>query len=211
MKDDPVINLATRFGPILKAAFPNEHSVTRFDVANALAEVAQSAQQAAALSAPTCSAGDKADAYQVRCLLPTGNHQWRNPMLPSELAEIRTTGKDATGIPYEVRALYAAPQPEAPAEGEQGVAWMYTKPKCFNIIRYEGERGLHIPEGFTETPLYATPQQGQEVEALGEALFKLSDRLRSSHWIEDPENHAAYEAVVRAFQKLSPTAAGESA
>lgn len=47
MKDDPIINLATRFGPILKAAFPNEHSVTRFQVANALAEAALSAQQAA--------------------------------------------------------------------------------------------------------------------------------------------------------------------
>lgn len=40
MKDDPVIALATTFGPILKAAFPNEHSVTRFQVANALAEAA---------------------------------------------------------------------------------------------------------------------------------------------------------------------------
>lgn len=40
MQDDPVIALATKFGPILKAAFPNEHSVTRFQVANALAEAA---------------------------------------------------------------------------------------------------------------------------------------------------------------------------
>lgn len=39
-KDEPIINLATVFGPIPKAAFPNEHSVTRFDVANALAEAA---------------------------------------------------------------------------------------------------------------------------------------------------------------------------
>ena len=40
MRDDPVIALAAKFGPILKAAFPNEHSVTRFQVANALAEAA---------------------------------------------------------------------------------------------------------------------------------------------------------------------------
>ncbi|WDA36443.1 hypothetical protein [Sphingobium sp. YC-XJ3] len=47
MQDDPVIALATKFGPILKAAFPNEHSVTRFQVANALAEAALSSPPAA--------------------------------------------------------------------------------------------------------------------------------------------------------------------
>lgn len=40
MNDDPIVALATKFGPILRAAFPKEHSRTRFDAAHALAEAA---------------------------------------------------------------------------------------------------------------------------------------------------------------------------
>jgi len=40
MKDDPIVAMAARFGPTLKGAFPNEHSVTRLQVADALAEIA---------------------------------------------------------------------------------------------------------------------------------------------------------------------------
>lgn len=49
----------------------------------------------------------------------------------------------------------------------------------------------------------------KDTEALGEALFKLSARLRASHWIEDPDNHAAYEAVVKAFTSLATPASAE--
>lgn len=45
---NPLIALTAKFGPILKAAFPDEHSVTRFQVANALAEAALAPQPAAA-------------------------------------------------------------------------------------------------------------------------------------------------------------------
>jgi hypothetical protein len=49
---------------------------------------------------------------QMRCLLQTGNHQWRNPRLPSELSFIKTNGKDETGIPYELRELVTRSQAE---------------------------------------------------------------------------------------------------
>lgn len=39
-RNEAIMALTAKFGPILKAAFPNEHSRARFDVANALAEVA---------------------------------------------------------------------------------------------------------------------------------------------------------------------------
>ncbi|WP_333703373.1 hypothetical protein [Sphingobium yanoikuyae] len=38
-EEEAVIAMAAKFGPTLKAAFPSEHARTRFDVANALAEV----------------------------------------------------------------------------------------------------------------------------------------------------------------------------
>ena len=41
------------------------------------------------------------------------------------------------------------------------------------------------------------------VERLGEALFRLSNRLRVSRFVEDQDNHLAYEAVVAAFQALT--------
>ncbi|MCX2696669.1 hypothetical protein [Ochrobactrum chromiisoli] len=50
---------------------------------------------------------------QMRCLLQTGNHQWRNPRLPSELSFIRANGKDEAGIPYELRELVTRSQAEA--------------------------------------------------------------------------------------------------
>lgn len=39
-----------------------------------------------------------------------------------------------------------------------------------------------------------------EVERLGEALFILSDKLRSSGFFNSDSNHAAYERVVASFQ-----------
>lgn len=57
-----------------------------------------------------------------------------------------------------------------------------------------------------EPPLSTLQRLGQEFdgeEGLGEALFALSDRLRSTGWLELPDNHAAYEKVVAAFQSLS--------
>jgi hypothetical protein len=42
MQNEVLIDLTARFGPILKAAFQNEHSVTRFQAAHALAEAALS-------------------------------------------------------------------------------------------------------------------------------------------------------------------------
>lgn len=50
---------------------------------------------------------------QMRCLLQTGNHQWRNPRLPNELSFIKANGKDETGIPYEIRELVTRSQTEA--------------------------------------------------------------------------------------------------
>lgn len=44
---------------------------------------------------------------------------------------------------------------------------------------------------------------------LGEALFALSDRLRSSGFLDDDANHQAYEKVVAAFN--APDKAGEEA
>jgi len=67
---DPAIDLAARFGPILKAAFPKEHSVTRFQVANALAS--------AVLASPWSRDKQLLDAlrdesWDLRCFpVPTG-------------------------------------------------------------------------------------------------------------------------------------------
>jgi len=47
---------------------------------------------------------------QMRCLLTTGNHQWRNPVSPSELSAVKENGKDAIGIPYELRDLVTRSQ-----------------------------------------------------------------------------------------------------
>lgn len=41
-------------------------------------------------------------------------------------------------------------------------------------------------------------------EALSEALFALSDRLRASGFLDDDQNHAAYEKVVAAFTQPTP-------
>ncbi len=41
------------------------------------------------------------------------------------------------------------------------------------------------------------------VDALGEELFVLSDKLRATDWLQDDMNHHLYERVVSAFQALS--------
>lgn len=41
-----------------------------------------------------------------------------------------------------------------------------------------------------------------ETEALGAALFALSDRMRASGFYSNGDNHAAYERVVAAFEAL---------
>ena len=41
------------------------------------------------------------------------------------------------------------------------------------------------------------------VEALGEELFVLSDKLRATDWLQDDMNHHLYERVVSAFQALA--------
>lgn len=69
------------------------------------------------------------------------------------------------------------------------------------------------------TALQRTPPNAGElcprtldgIELLGEALFALSDKLRASHFIEEPANHAAYEKVVAAFQALDPKHDGDQA
>lgn len=58
-------------------------------------------------------------------------------------------------------------------------------------------------------PLYAHPPQrpsavpDEVVEAMGEALFALSDRLRSSGFLISDFNHASYERVVKAWGALT--------
>lgn len=42
----------------------------------------------------------------------------------------------------------------------------------------------------------------ERVEALGEALFHLSDKLRGSGFLMDDANHAEYENVVAKFEAL---------
>lgn len=49
-----------------------------------------------------------------------------------------------------------------------------------------------------------SPRQDGLREALGEALFALSARLKLSGFLGDGDNHAAYEKVVAAFAALSP-------
>lgn len=46
---------------------------------------------------------------------------------------------------------------------------------------------------------------GEAVERLGEALHFLSDKLRSSGFLDRDEHHAAYERVVVEFRAVSPT------
>lgn len=41
------------------------------------------------------------------------------------------------------------------------------------------------------------------VDALGEELFVLSDKLRATDWLQDDMNHHLYERVVSAFQALA--------
>lgn len=59
---------------------------------------------------------------QMRCLLQTGNHQWRNPRVPSELSFIKANGKDEAGIPYELRELVTRSQAEAIIAAERSRA-----------------------------------------------------------------------------------------
>lgn len=57
-----------------------------------------------------------------------------------------------------------------------------------------------IAHGWRIAALRPTPPvEGEREEALGEALFKLSARLKSSGFFDDAENHAVYERVVSAF------------
>lgn len=46
-----------------------------------------------------------------------------------------------------------------------------------------------------------------DIEALADALFSLSDRLRVSGFLKDDANHAAYEKVVASFTALRSTTA----
>jgi len=108
--------------------------------------------------------------YQIRCLLPTGNHQWRYPVLPSELSCIKEFGTDEAGIPYAVRPLYAAPVSPTPASvAGEPAAWMYESSGHIEIYREPNEylKRMTLPcsvqRKWTETPLYATPPaQGEE-------------------------------------------------
>jgi hypothetical protein len=45
-------------------------------------------------------------------------------------------------------------------------------------------------------------QMAAKTEILGDALFVLSDKLRKSGFLENNENHAAYERVVKAFTAI---------
>jgi len=49
----------------------------------------------------------------------------------------------------------------------------------------------------------ARPQGGGE-EAMGEALFALSDRLRADGFLDRKDHHEVYERVVAAWQQMSP-------
>jgi hypothetical protein len=49
------------------------------------------------------------------------------------------------------------------------------------------------------------------IEYLGERLFALSAKLRESGFLDDDENHAAYEQVVDAFEKLETRAKAKGA
>ena len=86
------------------------------------------------------------------------------------------------------------------------------------VIRHEGKTDSGYDLGWAVYPGYggapdwffsrwwalplASPlsRGAEEVEALGEALFALSDRLRISGFLEKDTNHEAYERVVAAFQ-----------
>jgi len=57
-------------------------------------------------------------AWQIRCLLTNGNYQWRNAETPKEIELIRENGKDAAGIPYELRPVYTSPLPNPPVFDE---------------------------------------------------------------------------------------------
>lgn len=65
----------------------------------------------------------------------------------------------------------------------------------------------HLIEGLSQPPA-PSPLEGEvqpmpDLEVLGEALFKLSARLKVSGFLDDDANHSAYGAVVAAFNAPS--------
>ena len=74
MKDDAIVALVAKFGPLLRAAFPNEHSRTRFDVAHALAEAALATP--ARTDDAAQAGGDVAASAKVQIIGGPCDHKW---------------------------------------------------------------------------------------------------------------------------------------
>lgn len=75
----------------------------------------------------------------------------------------------SSGLPGELLTILVAHRmaSQPPAEVQQPVAWLYTNDEGDQELlqdgRIETARRL-LEQGYTEQPLYTTPQQGQEVE-----------------------------------------------
>jgi len=154
---------------------------------------------------------------------------WSHPDDAEEHATENFSDPDA----YEVTPLYAAPQPEAPAEVQQGVVLDANDQELVALLRREG---LHSNVWFAESLLkaanliqrlaLATPQQGQEVEAIAKVIAKAynpglfdgdeTERLRAAsphnvHHAQAVEMTLARKAAQAVIGLPStPTAAGES-
>lgn len=89
-------------------------------------------------------------------------------------------------------------------ETGEAIGWPDGEPLPWALADFEG--WMPVPGPLTTAPEAPQAPSGdfaRGIEQLGEALFLLSDRLRSSHFLEDQVNHAAYEKVVAAFQALA--------
>ena len=96
--------------------------------------------------------------------------------------------------------------PDCGAANEPTIASLYAELSAERLRAEQAEQKLaEAKEQFDLHVVWASDCSAaveRQIEALGEALYRLSGPLRSSGFIENSDNHQLYEAVVAAFREI---------